>query len=118
MAEKQKAALAGRPLRSLFRVPEKRGPGGAKGSRTPDLLHAMQALSQLSYGPGPGSGCTKRALIRFQAPFSPIVVFIIICDFEVVISVLVIVDFEVFLIIVGDDDVVFVVFIDAVLGEA
>ncbi len=25
--------------------------GGAKGSRTPDLLHAMQALSQLSYGP-------------------------------------------------------------------
>ncbi len=27
------------------------GFGGAKGSRTPDLLHAMQALSQLSYGP-------------------------------------------------------------------
>ena len=26
--------------------------GGAKGDRTPDLLHAMQALSQLSYGPG------------------------------------------------------------------
>ncbi len=25
--------------------------GGAKGGRTPDLLHAMQALSQLSYGP-------------------------------------------------------------------
>ncbi len=25
--------------------------GGAKGARTPDLLHAMQALSQLSYGP-------------------------------------------------------------------
>jgi hypothetical protein len=25
--------------------------GGAKGDRTPDLLHAMQALSQLSYGP-------------------------------------------------------------------
>jgi hypothetical protein len=25
--------------------------GGAKGSRTPDLLHAMQALYQLSYGP-------------------------------------------------------------------
>ena len=28
------------------------GDGGAKGDRTPDLLHAMQALSQLSYGPG------------------------------------------------------------------
>ncbi len=26
--------------------------GGAKGDRTPDLLHAMQALSQLSYSPG------------------------------------------------------------------
>ncbi len=31
------------------------GGGGAKGSRTPDLLNAIQALSQLSYGP-PGSG--------------------------------------------------------------
>lgn len=28
--------------------------GGAKGSRTPDLLNAIQALSQLSYGPTPG----------------------------------------------------------------
>ena len=26
-------------------------PSGAEGSRTLDLLHAMQALSQLSYGP-------------------------------------------------------------------
>src|ERR1700722_1496717 len=26
-------------------------PGGAREDRTPDLLHAMQALSQLSYGP-------------------------------------------------------------------
>ncbi len=25
--------------------------GGGKGARTPDLLHAMQALSQLSYAP-------------------------------------------------------------------
>src|SRR5262245_10211710 len=25
--------------------------GGARGSRTPDLLNAIQALSQLSYGP-------------------------------------------------------------------
>ena len=28
-----------------------RGDGGARGSRTPDLLNAIQALSQLSYGP-------------------------------------------------------------------
>jgi hypothetical protein len=27
--------------------------GGAKGDRTPDLLNAIQALSQLSYGPTP-----------------------------------------------------------------
>jgi hypothetical protein len=27
--------------------------GGAKRDRTADLLHAMQALSQLSYGPVP-----------------------------------------------------------------
>ena len=26
--------------------------GGAEGSRTLYLLHAMQALSQMSYGPG------------------------------------------------------------------
>jgi hypothetical protein len=26
---------------------------GARGARTPDLLHAMQALFQLSYGPAP-----------------------------------------------------------------
>jgi hypothetical protein len=25
--------------------------GGAEGNRTPDLLNAIQALSQLSYGP-------------------------------------------------------------------
>ena len=30
--------------------------GGAKGSRTPDLLNAIQALSQLSYGPGQAEG--------------------------------------------------------------
>ena len=32
-------------------VPDRQEIGGAKGDRTPDLLHAMQALSQLSYGP-------------------------------------------------------------------
>src|SRR5215467_5132449 len=34
---------AGKVQRSHF--------GGARGSRTPDLLNAIQALSQLSYGP-------------------------------------------------------------------
>lgn len=33
-----------------------RGFGGAKRDRTADLLHAMQALSQLSYGPIPLAG--------------------------------------------------------------
>ena len=33
--------------------------GGAKEDRTPDLLHAMQALSQLSYGPVVESGNYK-----------------------------------------------------------
>ena len=39
----------------LKRVPKDemgfRKPGGAEGSRTPDLLNAIEALSQLSYGP-------------------------------------------------------------------
>ena len=30
--------------------------GGAKGSRTPGLLNAIQALSQLSYGPARAEG--------------------------------------------------------------
>jgi hypothetical protein len=30
--------------------------GGARRDRTADLLHAMQALSQLSYGPIGGAG--------------------------------------------------------------
>ena len=38
---------------------------GAEGNRTPDLLHAMQALSQLSYGPGFGEA---RSLTRLQRP--------------------------------------------------
>jgi hypothetical protein len=33
--------------------------GGARGSRTPDLLNAIQALSQLSYGPVRAGGAQK-----------------------------------------------------------
>ena len=36
-------------------------PGGARRDRTADLLHAMQALSQLSYSPE-----SKRILYGFQ----------------------------------------------------
>ena len=32
------------------------GPGGAEGSRTPDLLIANEALYQLSYGPRTKAG--------------------------------------------------------------
>ena len=39
-----------RDINHLNGVPDKES-GGAKGSRTPDLLNAIQALSQLSYGP-------------------------------------------------------------------
>ena len=40
------------------------GFGGAKRDRTADLLHAMQALSQLSYGP-----MKIRMICREQSPF-------------------------------------------------
>src|SRR5215210_3588829 len=36
--------------------------GGATGTRTPDLLHAMQTLSQLSYGPEPEREYTSGTL--------------------------------------------------------
>ena len=32
-------------------MPPSEGDGGARGTRTPDPLHAMQVLSQLSYSP-------------------------------------------------------------------
>src|SRR5215470_14351816 len=35
------------------------GVGGAEGNRTPDLLIANEALSQLSYGPKAATGCTR-----------------------------------------------------------
>ena len=62
-APSQRATLALAPLGRLappisrmrgrrgFCEKLKAGNGGAKRDRTADLLHAMQALSQLSYGP-------------------------------------------------------------------
>jgi hypothetical protein len=38
---------------SRFSSGYRRGIGGAKGARTPDLLNAIQTLSQLSYSPAP-----------------------------------------------------------------
>jgi hypothetical protein len=43
--------------------------GGAKRDRTADLLHAMQALSQLSYGPEP-MGLQTRCLASVTAATS------------------------------------------------
>jgi hypothetical protein len=47
--------------------------GGARGSRTPDLLNAIQALSQLSYGPDRDQWSVighqkKTAIFRFPTP--------------------------------------------------
>src|SRR4029079_15944618 len=39
-----------------------------EGDRTPDLLHAMQALSQLSYGPGKDAELYTRS-VRRRAEF-------------------------------------------------
>ena len=38
--------------------------GGARRDRTVDLLHAMQALSQLSYGPIEGRELSKTAVSK------------------------------------------------------
>ena len=49
--------------------------GGAKEDRTPDLLRAKQALSQLSYGPIFRPARTPRQLVglgRFELPTSPL----------------------------------------------
>ena len=45
------------------------GYGGAKGSRTPDLLNAIQALSQLSYGPNPSGPGTPAPEHLRRLPF-------------------------------------------------
>ena len=48
--------------------------GGPEGARTPDLIHAMDALSQLSYGPE-GLGClairasSRNEIRRMSTPF-------------------------------------------------
>ena len=48
--------------------------GGAKEDRTPDLLRAKQALSQLSYGPVSDHAAHQQlvGLGRFELPTSPL----------------------------------------------
>ena len=50
------------------------GDGGAKEDRTPDLLRAKQALSQLSYGPVSDHAAHQQlvGLGRFELPTSPL----------------------------------------------
>src|SRR4029078_11676618 len=45
MAARNKKAAGRQPIFALRKF------GGARGSRTPDLVNAIHALSQLSYGP-------------------------------------------------------------------
>ena len=52
------------------------GFGGAKRDRTADLLHAMQALSQLSYSPkSVGMARHYRAHFRVVNPFKAFLIF-------------------------------------------
>ncbi len=51
----------------MLRKPERNG--GARRNRTDDLLHAMQALSQLSYGPICGKGGNRVSRPSNQALF-------------------------------------------------
>ncbi len=44
-------------------------PGGAGGIRTPYLLNAIQALSQLSYSPGVSTSYYKSESHSTQAPY-------------------------------------------------
>ncbi len=50
------------------------GDGGAEGNRTPDLLNAIQALSQLSYSPKEDINVETISLlpIRGQCPLHPV----------------------------------------------
>src|ERR1700694_2868644 len=52
-------AIAQRRPRRSSATPSVGGLGGAKGIRTPDLLNAIQTLSQLSYSPMPEAEYSK-----------------------------------------------------------
>jgi hypothetical protein len=46
-------------VNKLLTVKRVKKGGGAEGDRTPDLLIANEALSQLSYGPRTATGCAR-----------------------------------------------------------
>jgi hypothetical protein len=75
-------------------------------------LHAMQALSQLSYGPILGRARSRRAGRAFQA-----LIFILIVEHERII-IIVVIDAERIVIVIGEHRVIIVVIVDAFLGEA
>ena len=61
-----------RSRRGVRSVGVSQGVGGAKGIRTPDLLNAIQTLSQLSYSPTPDGEYTQRRRARSTVPACPI----------------------------------------------
>ena len=58
--QKKTRSLAVARAASFFELDLDWSISGAEGSRTLDLLHAMQALSQLSYGPLCANGAVPR----------------------------------------------------------
>jgi hypothetical protein len=50
-ARRRRGLSAAPAIRLIYWDMNAGGLGGAEGNRTPDLLNAIQALSQLSYGP-------------------------------------------------------------------
>jgi hypothetical protein len=77
-------------------------------------LHAMQALSQLSYGPILERTRSRRAGRAFQA-----LIFILV-EHERIIVIIVVIDAEGIVIIIGENGIIIivVVIVDAFLGEA
>jgi hypothetical protein len=53
------AATCSGPAGTLSQTKGRERGGGAEGDRTPDLLIANEALSQLSYGPRAATGCAR-----------------------------------------------------------
>ena len=73
--QQRKSAARNREKRKPSGCRREGGAGGARRDRTADLLHAMQALSQLSYGPTrsrrnlrSGAGVVKQASRARTAP--------------------------------------------------
>ena len=56
------------PLRAIGQDREGTVCGGAEGSRTLDLLNAIEALSQLSYSPTPSLNYSKAVLLAQLPP--------------------------------------------------